>query len=156
MRKETTENTATHSTVSKNTRQLLFKRKRIISDGILAGDYGSEDVDDYGAPRENTPNVPAVSQPNQITTFQNERRPWLIFQANILRITMVNIFRISSSLKTNALWTLSVVKAQVEVLDPGASPDRWDPRDRLEYQATREFRGECFRLQSQQRGPYLP
>ena len=55
---------------------------------------------------------------------------------------MVNIFRISSSLKTNALWTLSVVKVQVEVLDLGASPDRWDPRDRLEYQATREFRGE--------------
>ena len=59
---------------------------------------------------------------------------------------MVNIFRISSSLKMNALWTLSVAKAQEEGLDPGASPDRWDPRDRLEYQATREFRGECFRL----------
>ena len=42
-------------------------------------------MDDYGAPRENTPNVPAVSQLKQITTFQNERRPWLIFQANILR-----------------------------------------------------------------------
>ena len=53
-----------------------------------------------------------------------------------------NGFRISSSLKTSALWPLSVAKAQEEGLDPGASPDRWDPRDRLEYQATREFRGE--------------
>ena len=35
MRKETTENTATHSTVSKNTRQLLFKRKKkSLSDGV--------------------------------------------------------------------------------------------------------------------------
>ena len=34
MRKETTENTATHSTVRKGLGQVLFKRKKIISDGV--------------------------------------------------------------------------------------------------------------------------
>lgn len=73
------------------------------------------------------------------STVITDLRMWTIMA--LLEKTRQMYLRISSSLKMNALWTLSVVKAQVEVLDPGASLDRWDLRDRLEYQATREFRG---------------